>query len=188
MAERTLSSIPFLSSPIDANRKSSNSGSRREAEAERVISTTECHYLYRTHGSDNEVQGRRRRLCRNRTILRVGATWEARKLRRSGPRELGICRCTALAGARRSIRRLMPTGLRLTAGVITCAKSSFFQDLSAHPCDRCKPRPVARKSGGIRCYTRQRWRNDCQNFRIGEGDLLERERGQAIALTSSSAG
>jgi hypothetical protein len=40
-AERTLSSIPFLSSPIGANGKSSNSDARTENEAERVISTTE---------------------------------------------------------------------------------------------------------------------------------------------------
>jgi hypothetical protein len=46
-AERTLSSIPFLSSPIGANRKSSNSDPRSETEAEPVISTTEFRRLYR---------------------------------------------------------------------------------------------------------------------------------------------
>lgn len=40
-AERTLSNIPFLSSPIGANRKSSNSDPGRVTEAERVISMAE---------------------------------------------------------------------------------------------------------------------------------------------------
>jgi hypothetical protein len=40
-AEMTLSNIPFLSSPIGANRKLSNSDREREAEAERVIAVTE---------------------------------------------------------------------------------------------------------------------------------------------------
>lgn len=54
-AERTLSNIPFLSSPIGANRKSSNSGPRREAEAEYAISTTGCCRPYRTYRPDNEA-------------------------------------------------------------------------------------------------------------------------------------
>jgi hypothetical protein len=40
-AERTLSSMPFLSSPIGANRKLSNSEPRGESEVVRVIPTTE---------------------------------------------------------------------------------------------------------------------------------------------------
>ncbi len=40
-AEMTLSNIPFLSSPIGANKKSSNSDRWREAEAERIIAVTE---------------------------------------------------------------------------------------------------------------------------------------------------
>jgi hypothetical protein len=40
-AEMTLSNIPFLSSPMGANKKSSNSGRWTEAEAERVIAVTE---------------------------------------------------------------------------------------------------------------------------------------------------
>lgn len=47
-AERTLSSISFLSSPIGANRKSLNSDPRKEAEAECVISATEFRRLNRT--------------------------------------------------------------------------------------------------------------------------------------------
>jgi hypothetical protein len=41
-AETTLSGMSFRSSPIGANRKSSNSGPRSEPKAERVISTTDC--------------------------------------------------------------------------------------------------------------------------------------------------
>jgi hypothetical protein len=40
-AEMTLSNIPFLSSPIGANKKSSNSDRWREAEARRVIAVTD---------------------------------------------------------------------------------------------------------------------------------------------------
>jgi hypothetical protein len=40
-AERTLNCIPLLSSPIDANRKSSNSEPREDTEPERFISITE---------------------------------------------------------------------------------------------------------------------------------------------------
>jgi hypothetical protein len=47
-AEMTLSSIPFLSSPIDAKRKSSNSGAKTATGAERVISANGCHCLCRT--------------------------------------------------------------------------------------------------------------------------------------------
>ena len=47
-AERTLSSMPFLSSPIGANRKSSNSGASGEIEAECVIATTEPCRFHRT--------------------------------------------------------------------------------------------------------------------------------------------
>jgi hypothetical protein len=39
-AERTLSSIPFFSSPIGANRKASNSDRRRETEAECIVAIT----------------------------------------------------------------------------------------------------------------------------------------------------
>jgi hypothetical protein len=42
-AEMTLSSIPFFSSPIGANKKSSKSDRWREAEAERIIAVTEIH-------------------------------------------------------------------------------------------------------------------------------------------------
>jgi hypothetical protein len=45
-AEMTLSNIPFLSSPIGANKKSSNSDRWREAEAERVIAVTEFSRLW----------------------------------------------------------------------------------------------------------------------------------------------
>lgn len=57
-AERTLSSIPFLSSPIGANRKSLNSDPRKEAEAECVISTTEFRRLNRTPLTASEASCR----------------------------------------------------------------------------------------------------------------------------------
>jgi hypothetical protein len=46
-AEMTLSNIPFLSSPIRANRKLSNSDRWREAEVERFIAVTEFNPLRR---------------------------------------------------------------------------------------------------------------------------------------------
>jgi len=48
-AERTLSSIPFLSSPTGANRNSSNSDPRLETAEEWVISTTGLDRLHRTN-------------------------------------------------------------------------------------------------------------------------------------------
>jgi hypothetical protein len=55
IAERTLSSMPFLSSPMGANRKSLNSGPRKEAEAERAIATTEfCRLI--EHATDSPTQ------------------------------------------------------------------------------------------------------------------------------------
>jgi hypothetical protein len=71
-AERTLRNIPFLSSPIGANRKSSNSDVGRATEAERVISITEFFLLLST------AQGRQRSKGRwgidhNPTLLYVGA-------------------------------------------------------------------------------------------------------------------
>jgi hypothetical protein len=56
-AEMTLSSIPLFSSPIGADRKSSNSDPSLVAQTERVISTTEFRRLYRTHKTDNEAWG-----------------------------------------------------------------------------------------------------------------------------------
>jgi hypothetical protein len=47
-AESTLSGMSFLSSPIGANRKSSNSVPRTETEAELLISITELHCRYPT--------------------------------------------------------------------------------------------------------------------------------------------
>jgi hypothetical protein len=49
--------MSFLSSPIDANRKSLNSDPRTENEAERVISITELRCLYRTYRADIGSRG-----------------------------------------------------------------------------------------------------------------------------------
>ena len=49
-AERTLSRIPFISSPSGANRKSSNSGPSRGAQTERDIPTTNLDRVCGTHG------------------------------------------------------------------------------------------------------------------------------------------
>jgi hypothetical protein len=50
-AERTLRCIPLLSSPIGANRKSSNSEGRDDIERDRCISVTEYNCIYRLHGT-----------------------------------------------------------------------------------------------------------------------------------------
>ena len=55
-AERTLSSIPLLSSQIGANRKSSNLDSRTDIE-DRVISITAFRRFCRKHRTDNEAWG-----------------------------------------------------------------------------------------------------------------------------------
>jgi len=68
-AERTVSSIPFFSSPMGANRKSSNSDSRRESEAEPVISVTEFRHHRRTDYCQLLGLDRRRHVRRDQTIL-----------------------------------------------------------------------------------------------------------------------
>ena len=70
-AEMTLSNIPFLSSPIGANRKSSNSDRGREAEAERVIAVTEFSRLRGGKRLRDVRRGWHERM--NQTTLRVGA-------------------------------------------------------------------------------------------------------------------
>ena len=56
-AERTLSCIPLLSSPIDANRKSSNSDPSENTEPVRFISITESSCLYRTLSTGRTAWG-----------------------------------------------------------------------------------------------------------------------------------
>jgi hypothetical protein len=53
-AERTLSGVPFFSSPIGAKRKASNSDLGRKIDAERVISATEFYRPYRARRTDTE--------------------------------------------------------------------------------------------------------------------------------------
>jgi hypothetical protein len=65
--------MPFLSSPIDAKRKWSNSDPRRDTEAE-LISTTKARRLYRAHGIESgafSLTGANH-IARCRVALRLG--------------------------------------------------------------------------------------------------------------------
>jgi hypothetical protein len=85
-AERTPSSIPFLSSQIGANRKSSNSDPSREIEAERVIGRRIPSLLSnaqtdnKTHGAALAPAPAVVRRPTSKTISRGGALRQARKL------------------------------------------------------------------------------------------------------------
>jgi hypothetical protein len=157
------------------------------AEAERVISTTECHYLYRTS---------KRQRSRTAAVASAETDHIARRRPVGGSetteirdRARSVFAAARLSGeARRSIRRLMLTGLRLRRRDHMRQKALFFFGPVRA---RLRPMQASASRPYIRRYTllyaaampKRLW-----NFRIGDGDLLERELGQAIALTSSAAG
>jgi hypothetical protein len=75
--DRTVSGIPFLSSPTGANRKESNSDERLETEDEFVILPTKFHRLYRRHGADTTV---RPHCCRIHWTQNMGTAGNCIKL------------------------------------------------------------------------------------------------------------
>ncbi len=82
-AERTLSSVPFLSSPIVANRKLSNSDPSTETQVDRVMSSTAFCRLDRTTWQRQGGMNRCRGIYPFRSIAHCGVQRQARKLPKS---------------------------------------------------------------------------------------------------------